>query len=78
MSGSLVAAGGTLYLVGGESDWVGRWDPDTDAWSASALLPRTVNKAGVTLHNDQIVGVGGAQYGQGTPVSVVGDLPLGA
>ena len=78
MSGSLVAAGGTLYLVGGESDWVDRWDPDTDAWSASALLPRTVNKAGVTLHNDQIVGVGGAQYGQGTTVSVVGDLHLGA
>jgi len=78
MGGTLVAAGGTLYLVGGEGDYVDRWDPNTDAWSVAASLPRTVDQAGIALHNGQIVGVGGSAWGSSSSVSFVGDLLLGA
>ena len=78
MGGTLVAAGGALYLVGGEGDSVDRWDPVTDTWLVAASLPRTAHKAGVALHNSQIVGVGGSAYGGATTFVFVGDLLLGA
>ena len=78
MGETLVAAGGTLYLVGGGGDNVERWDPVTETCSVAASLPWYAHNAGVALYNSNIVGVGGSAYGQATTFVFVGNLLLGA
>ena len=77
MNGKLVVADGVLWLVGGESQSVNKYDAATDTWSAATDLPGTASKHAAVFYNGQLVVIGGGSWGGATNRWFLGDLAQG-
>ena len=77
MNGNLVVAEGVLWLVGGESRSVNKYDAATDTWSAATDLPGTASEHAAAFYNGQLVVIGGGNYGTATNRWFLGDLAQG-
>ena len=77
MNGKLVVADGVLWLVGGESQSVNKYDAATDTWSAATDLPGTASKHAAAFYNGQLVVIGGGSWGGATNRWFLGDLAQG-